>query len=504
MTPILILPVAMPLGAAILALFAWGRPLVQRLIGVASTAALLGFGLWLIAQTMDGRILVVQMGGWPAPFGISFVADLFSALMVAVTGLMGLAVVVYSMVTIPPENEQYGYQPLLQALLAGVSGAFLTGDLFNMFVWFEVMLISSFVLLALGGGRLEIEGAIKYVTLNLISSALFLAALGILYGVAGTLNMADLARLFATTDQPGVVTALAMLFLVSFGIKAAVFPLFFWLPASYHTPPVAVSAIFAGLLTKVGVYALIRVFTLIFVAETGFTHNLILAIAGFTMITGVLGALAQHEFRRVLSFHIVSQIGYMVMGLGLFTPLALAGSVFYIVHHIIVKTNLFLIGGIVERLRKTQELGPLGGIYKSRPALALVFLVPAMSLAGLPPFSGFFGKLALLQASLSEGAYVIAAVALIVSLFTLMSMTKLWNEAFWKTPPGEHPDARGEIHGSWLGAATVVAPVILLAGLTILIGLGVGALFAVAQTAADQLLDPQAYIAAVLGAGGGR
>jgi multicomponent Na+:H+ antiporter subunit D len=504
MTPTLILPVAIPLGAAILALSAWGRPLVQRAIGLVSALALLGFGLWLVAQTVDGRILVTQMGGWPAPFGITFVADLFSALMVAVTGLMGLSVVVYSFVTIPPENERYGYQPLLQALLAGVSGAFLTGDLFNMFVWFEVMLISSFVLLALGGGGLEIEGGIKYVALNLISSALFLAALGILYGVAGTLNMADLARTFATTDRPGVVTTLAMLFLAAFGIKAAVFPVFFWLPASYHTPPVAVSAIFAGLLTKVGVYALIRVFTLIFMANVGFTHGVILAIAGFTMITGVLGALSQHEFRRVLSFHIVSQIGYMVMGLGLFTPLALAASVFYIVHHIIVKTNLFLIGGIVERLRGTQDLGPLGGIYKNRPALALVFLVPAMSLAGVPPLSGFFGKLALLQASLDEGAYLIAAVAVIVSLFTLMSMTKLWNEAFWKTPPGEQPDARGEIHGSWPGAAAVVAPVILLAGLTILIGLGVGPLFAVAQTAADQLLDPQAYITAVLGAGGGR
>ena len=504
MTPTLILPVAVPLAAAIVCLFAWRLPRLQRVIGTASAMALLGLGLWLIEETLDGRILVVQMGGWPAPFGISFVADLFSALMVGVTGLMGLVVVIYSMVTIPPENERYGYHPLLQALLAGVAGAFLTGDLFNMFVWFEVMLISSFVLLALGGSRLETEGAIKYVTLNLLSSALFLAALGILYGTAGTLNMADLARIFASTDQPRVVTALAMLFLVAFGIKAAVFPLFFWLPASYHTPPVAVSAIFAGLLTKVGVYALIRVFTLIFVADVGFTHGLILTIAGLTMITGVLGALAQNEFRRVLSFHIVSQIGYMVMGLGLFTPLALAASVFYIVHHIIVKTNLFLIGGIVERLRGTQELGALGGVYKTRPLLGLIFLVPALSLAGIPPLSGFFGKLALLQASLAEGAYVIAGVAVVVSLFTLMSMTKLWNEAFWKTPPGAGPDARGEIHPAWSGAASVVVPVVVLGALTVAIGLGAGPLFAVAQTAADQLLDRDAYITAVLGAGRGQ
>jgi multicomponent Na+:H+ antiporter subunit D len=268
---------------------------------------------------------------------------------------------------------------------------------------------------------------------------------------------------------------------------------------------VAVSAIFAGLLTKVGVYALIRVFTLLFVQDTGVTHSLILLVAGLTMVTGVLGALAQQDFRRVLSFHIISQIGYMIMGLGLLTPLALAGSVFYVVHHIIVKTNLFLIGGIVLRLHGTLELKRLGGVYRTRPLLGVLFLIPALSLAGLPPLSGFFGKLALLQASLETRSYVIAAVAVAVSLLTLMSMTKLWNEAFWKEPPDDADPAQ-EMHPTPAGRLGLVLPVAVLAALTVCIGVGAGAFFALTERAAEQLLAREPYIRAVLGetAGGVR
>ena len=316
---------------------------------------------------------------------------------------------VYSLGSIDEAREAHGYHPLFHVLLMGVSMAFLTGDLFNLYVAFEVMLMASFVLLSLGGERAQLEGAVKYVTLNLLSSAVFLAAVGVLYGVAGTLNLADLALAVQRGTAPGLVTTLACLFLVAFGIKAAVFPLFFWLPASYHTPPVAVSALFAGLLTKVGVYALVRAFTLVFTGDTALTHGLILAVAVLTMVTGVLGAAAQFEFRRVLSFHIVSQIGYMVLGLGLFTPLALAGTVFYLIHHIVVKTNLFLVAGIVKRLGGTLDLGSLGGLYRRRPALALLFLVPAFSLAGIPPLSGFWGKLVLVKAGLDSGHYAVTA-----------------------------------------------------------------------------------------------
>ncbi|MGH9804593.1 MAG: Na+/H+ antiporter subunit D [Candidatus Acidiferrales bacterium] len=495
MNILLLLPLLIPLLTAALCLLAWPWRRLQRALGVLGAAALLAAALGLLENVWSHGIQAAQMGGWPAPFGITLVADLFSAIMVTLAGLMGLAVGVYALASMDPARESFGFYPLYHILLMGICGAFLTGDIFNLYVWFEVMLIASFVLLALGGERAQMEGAIKYVTLNLLSSALFLAAIGILYGVAGTLNMADLALRLGATSQPGLVTALAMLLLVAFGIKAAIFPLFFWLPASYHTPPVAVSAIFAGLLTKVGVYALIRVFTLLFVHDIGFTHTLLLILSGLTMVTGVLGAVAQNEFRRILSFHIISQIGYMILGLALFTPLALAGSVFYIIHHIIVKTNLFLVSGVARRLGGASDLSRLGGLYVTQPALAILFLIPALSLAGVPPLSGFFAKLALVKAGLAIEQYAIVATALLVSLLTLYSMTKIWAEAFWKpAPPGEPLSPEPP-----RGLRPLLLPVTTLAALTLALGFGAQPIFELALAAADQLLHPAAYIRAVLG-----
>ncbi|MEJ5298837.1 MAG: proton-conducting transporter membrane subunit, partial [Armatimonadota bacterium] len=382
-------------------------------------------------------------------------------------------------------------------LLCGVNGAFLTGDLFNLYVWFEVMLIASFVLLALGGERAQMEGAIKYVTLNLMASALFLAGVGILYGMAGTLNMADLSLKLQDTGHSGLITCVAMLFLTAFGVKAALFPVFCWLPASYHTPPVAVSAIFAGLLTKVGVYALLRVFTLIFTQDIPYTHTIILWAAGFTMVTGVLGAFAQNEFRRILSFHSISQIGYMVMGLGLFSPLALAGSLYFLVHHSVVKTNLFLISGVAEKLGGSFELKKLGGLYASSPLVAGLFFVVAMSLAGMPPLAGFVAKFILARAGLEAGQWVIVGVALAVGMVTLMSMTKIWAEAFWKGSPGgalPQPLSRKAL-------VTLLTPVAFLAALTVITGIGAAPLIHIALRAAEQMLDNSHYIAAVLGEG---
>jgi multicomponent Na+:H+ antiporter subunit D len=502
MNLLLVLPILMPLFTAATSLLFWRRRQLQRWWGVIGMAALCVVAFVLLGCVRQDGIQAVQIGDWPAPFGITLVADLLSAIMVVLAALVGLAVAVYSLADIEAPREAFGYYPLLHILLMGICGAFLTGDLFNLYVWFEVMLIASFVLLALGGEQAQIEGAIKYVTLNLLASAVFLAGVGILYGISGTLNMADLARKLAQVDQPGVVTTVSMLFLIAFGVKAAVFPLFFWLPASYHTPPAAVSAIFAGLLTKVGVYALIRVFTLLFVQDVGYTHTLILIIAGLTMLTGVLGAVAQNEFRRILSFHIISQIGYMIMGLGLFSPLALAGSVFYITHHIIVKANLFLVSGLTYRLRGSYDLNTLGGLYTAYPVVAWLFLIPALSLAGLPPLSGFAAKLILVRAGLESQQYLIVTTALGVGLLTLFSMTKIWIEAFWKTAPhASAPSQDGHdvsAADTPQGMGALLVPISGMALLTVALGLGAEGLFTLAMRAADQLLEPTAYIQAVL------
>jgi multicomponent Na+:H+ antiporter subunit D len=490
---LLTLPILIPLFGGAGALLAWRSRAAQRAIAIAASAALLAAAVLLLELVRRGGIAVTEIGSWRAPFGIVLVADLFSALLVVTSAVIWFAVVLYSRNSIDHRRESFGYYPLLSFLVMGVCGAFLTGDLFNLYVWFEVMLIASFVLMAFGGERAQLESALKYVTLNLISSALFLAGIGLIYAATGVLNMADLAGRLSEVRQPGLVVSIAMLFLVAFGIKAAVFPLFFWLPASYHTPPAAASAIFAGLLTKVGVYALIRVFTLLFVQDVGFTHSLILAIAGLTMISGVLGAVAQNDMRRILSFHIISQIGYMIMGLGLFTRFALAASIFYIVHHMIVKTNLFLVAGLVHRIRGRYELKELGGLYAASPLLGALFLIPAMSLAGMPPLSGFFAKLGLIRGGLDARSYPIVVAAIVTGFLTLYSMTKIWNEAFWKRAPGERPLE------PWPGGArAMLVPIAALAAVTVAIGLGAGWLFEVSLEASAQMLDRTAYIEAVL------
>jgi multicomponent Na+:H+ antiporter subunit D len=494
---VIILPILVPLLTAIINLLLWNQRSTQRLVSVVGSALHLAATVSVFFFIRPAGIVAIQVGNWEAPFGITLVADLFSAIMLVLTGIIGLSVAVYSLGNINPQRESFGYHFFYHVLLMGISGAFLTGDMFNLYVWFEVMLIASFVLMALGGERGQMEGALKYVTLNLISSAVFLAALGILYGVAGTLNMADLSELLPTLDE-GLLNILAMLFLVAFGIKAAIFPLFFWLPAAYHTPPAAVSAIFAGLLTKVGVYAMIRVFTLLFIQDITFTHFVILVLAGFTMASGVLGAASQFEFRRILSFHIISQIGYMILGLAIFSPLAMAGAVFYIMHHIIVKANLFLISGAVNRLKGSYQLKELGGLYRSRLGLSILFLIPALSLAGLPPLSGFWAKLTIIAAALEQEQYLMVGVALSVSLLTLYSMFKIWNEVFWKAAPENNP-ANEKPPLSTQQWALTIAPITVLAVLTLIIGFAAEPFFQLAQETAAQLLEPSLYIESVLG-----
>ena len=497
------LPIVIPLATGVIALLFYDSRDSQRVISVIGSAALLLAGIALLMTARADGILVTEMGGWPPPFGINFVADLFSSLMVLMTGLIAFTVSVYSLATMDPRRESFGYYPLFHILLMGITGSFLTGDMFNLFVWFEVMLISSFVLIALGGERPQLEGAIKYVALNLISSAILLGAIGLLYGLAGTLNMADLGMKLQDVDEPWLVTTVGMLFLVSFGIKAAVFPMFFWLPASYHTPPIAVTALIAALLSKVGIYALVRAFTLIFTQETSYTHQILLVVAGLTMITGVLGAVAQYEVRKLLSFHIISQIGYMLVGLAILSPLALAGSIFYIIHNMVTKTNLFLISGVAFRLQGTYELKKLGSLYRYHPWVSSLFFVSAMALAGMPPFSGFFAKLTLVRGSLEIEHYAIVAVALLTSLLTLFSMTKIWTEGYWTPSPAEEegklPPGVDEFPGWTRNMVAMFLPIIILASLSVGMGILAQPVISLLVETAEQLLDPSLYIESVIG-----
>ncbi|MEO1237686.1 MAG: proton-conducting transporter membrane subunit [Planctomycetota bacterium] len=506
MTLLPVLPILIPLLAAAACLlgrrsFAW-----QRGVAVAGAVGLLGSGLALVVAADRVGVIAVQVGGWSAPFGITLAADRFGAVMVLLAGVMGLVVCLFSLFEATRRDIHRGFFPLLLVLLAGVSGAFLTGDLFNLYVWFEVLLISSFVLLSLGGGRANLEGAVKYVALNLVGSMLFLTGVGVLYGATKTLNMADLhgALQEVQAENPTLVLALAATFAVAFSLKAALFPLFFWLPASYHVPSAGTCAVFAALLTKVGVYALVRTFTLVFPGAEDVLF-VVLIVAGVTMVSGVLGAVTQFEMKRILAWHSISQVGYIVAGVGLLSAsdpevraLGLAAAVVFLVHHGTIKPALFLVAGLVQRRRGTTQLKPLGGLASATPWLAALFLLAALSLAGLPPSSGFWAKLAVLRALVEGAEWWVLAAALAAGLLTLMSMMKIWNEAFWKPPPPEvNPQVNPEVSGGRAVPWGMAAPVVALVVLVTAIGLWPQPLLGYADRAARQLLDPAAYVEAV-------
>lgn len=430
--------------------------------------------------------LVTEFGRWAVPVGIGFHVDLLSAIMVLVTAVVAFCGAWYALGEIGGTIWRRSYGAFYCLLIAGINGALCTGDLFNMFVWFEVMLTASFALLVLGRRRRTLQGATKYVVINMVSSFLFLCALGLLYGKTGTLNLGDIARRLASSDSDPLILTSAALLMVAFGIKAGVFPLYFWLPASYPHTGFATSAVFGGLLTKVGVYALFRVFGGVLGTFSELTGPLLLVIGALTMVLGVLGAASQFHLRRILSFHIISQIGYLVMGLGLFTQGAIAAAIFYTAHHILVKTNLFFAAGLIAVTGRSERLDRLGGLITARPMLALLFAIPALSLGGIPPLSGFFAKFLLIREALRAGAWVWAAIALAVGLLTLFSMSKIWAEAFWKPSPrsrGPQPVRR----------PGRMAPMAIMAALTILIGLFVGPLYRIADRASEQLIAQQSF-----------
>ncbi|OZB34922.1 MAG: Na+/H+ antiporter subunit D [Pseudomonas sp. 34-62-33] len=493
---LLVAPILIPLCSLLLAIILRRHLLAVRVLSLTGAVLLLAVGLMLVWQAAQGVVLSGQVGGWQAPFGISLVIDRLSAVMIAISALVALVTLLYGVAKDNDSTIGRDFHLFIQGLLTGICGAFITADIFNLYVWFEVLLIASFALMALGGGSRRLAGSMTYVALNLFATLIFLLSAGLVYGASGTLNMGELAMIMRSGEAPPGVTPALLLMLLSFAIKAALFPVFGWLPATYHVALTAVSAMFAGLLTKVGVYALIRLVTLLW-PEHGLPHQLLLWVACATMLVGVLGAAAQTEVRRILSFHIVSQVGYMILGLALATPLALAGAVFYLIHHIVVKANLFFIGGLAARICGSERLADMGGLYKRMPWLALLFAIPALSLAGIPPLSGFWAKFLLVKASLDAAAWWAAGIALLTGVFTLLSMNKIWNEAFLKPHPGgeEALQTVTGIRAAWLGMSA-------LALLTVLIGLGAGPLIDYAVAAAAQLADPQAYLQPFTGAGG--
>ncbi len=496
MTDLIPLVVIVPLLAAALCVIAARHRRVQRIVSLIALSSNVVTSIVLLIEVDDEGILVTQAGGWRVPIGITLMVDRLSAVMLVVSSLMLISVMVYAIGLGDEERRFAAFHPIYLALAAGVSASFITGDLFNLFVAFEVMLVASYVLLTLGGRRAQVRSGMTYVIISLIASTFFVTALALLYAATGTVNMVELAERMPELEA-GVRLGFSLLLVVVFGIKAGVFPLFFWLPDSYPTAPGAITAVFAGLLTKVGVYAIIRSQTLLFPPDDR-QGTLLLVVAALTMIIGVFGALSQDDLRRILSFHVISQIGYMIFGLAMFTLAGIAGAVFYVVHHIAVKTSLFLVAGMVEFRTGSGRLSHVGGLVRSAPVVAILFAFPALSLAGLPPFSGFIAKFALVDAGLDKGVYLVVVASLLASLLTVMSMAKIWLGVFW----GDAEDARvvrrlrdpSSRSPYLMGIATGVVVSISLALIVF-----ADPVYQFAERAAEELLEPGRYVEAVLG-----
>lgn len=494
---LVIMPVALCIMVGAVLMMIRDRTRLHPLIAIPGLVLLVLIDAALLWKVASNGPVTMVMGRWLPPFGIAFTVDLLGAMLALAAAIVALAGSLYALTDVNDSARRYGFFPFLMLLLAGVSGAFLTGDVFNLYVWFEVLLISSFGLLVLGSEREQIDGALKYAVLNLLGTTLFLIAVGYLYALFGTLNMADIAMKVQETRNTLPLVTLSALFLFAFGMKAAAFPVNFWLPASYHTPRVVVSALFAGLLTKVGIYALIRVMVMLLPVEREELSLMIVITAAATMLTGVLGALAQTDIRRLLGYLVISGIGSMLAGVALGGPGGVSGAIFYALHSIVVMTALYLAVGLAARIGGSYSLDRLGGIYRQNALLAFVTLALFFAVSGLPPFSGFWPKVILVKAALDVGAWWLAGVLLLTGFLTTIAVGRVFLLAYWR-PRIEHDAGTGAKALPW----TAVLPVICLTAMVFGFGLMPEGLLRLVQAAAAGLDNPGAYIQSVFPAGG--
>lgn len=482
MTASLALPVAAPMLAAAVLLMVRAR-WAHRTIGFLVTIGVLVLGVSLLVASGDG-VLVEQVAGWPGGIAVPLVADTLSALLLVVSAVLVLACTAFAAATGADENRHFW--PLVLLLSGGVYGAYLTGDLFNLFVCIEIMLLPSYVLLTLQNKPDQLAAARIYIPVNLLASTLLITGIALVYGTAGTVNLGELQGQALTSPPVAIAAGVVLLALA---VKSAVVPVHGWLPRAYPHAHPAVLALFSGLLTKVGLYAAWRIYAVVFDGDPSYRWVFV-AIAILTMVIGVLGAVGQQNMREILSFHMVSQIGYLVLGIALFTPIGLTAAVFYLVQYVLVKAALLLVAGAVAHGYGTDRLDQLGGLARREPLLAVAFIGAGLSLAGLPPFSGFVAKFALVVAAVTEGEYLGAAVAVGVSLLTLTSMIKIWLGAFWGETP-HHVRERPRLRFG------VVAPALALTATSLVLGVGAQALFPWAEQAAADLLDAAGYAQAV-------
>lgn len=549
--------VAVPLLAGGLLVLAGERHRIQSTVMFTVLGVSLVASVLLVIELADGATIAHGAGGWPFGVSIPFAADMFTALMLLTTSI--LAVVCAWFAEASGFTRQRYFAPLVLILMVGVNGSLLTADLFNFFVFIEVMLLPSYglyVLVTSGRSGLRmIEGIRLYVSANLLASTMLLAGVAFVYGTAGTVNLGELAGMAG--EDPAVALSMAIVMLAMM-IKAAVVPVHSWLARTYPYTSPAVTALFSGLHTKVGVYAVYRFYAVTFEGDTRWLWIGVLLFS-LTMLLGVLGAVGEKGSREILVFHMVSQLGYILLGVALFTELGLTAGIFYLVHHMLVKAALFMATGAVEVRYGTGEIGKVSEVARREPVIAVAFFIAALSLAGIPPFSGFVAKFSLMVGAWEAGEIAAVVVMVLVSLVTLLSMLKIWGGIFWGNPapdpterasaktepvrpggagapeqggrivtesataptapvvtaadgeepdrtpvqepkptvaPGYGPPGEDAVPGRRI-SGWLAAPAVILAVATVVIGLGAEVLLSLSETAAHNLLDISGYVEAV-------
>ncbi|MFC7687859.1 Na+/H+ antiporter subunit D [Ureibacillus sp. GCM10028918] len=495
MNNFLLLPIIIPFFFAMILMFGQRKIAYQRITTLLGLVLSIICAAGLVLNVYEDGPQIVTFGNWPVPFGITMVSDMVSALLVLTTLILALFIVWYGFGSIGKEREQFFYYSGIMFILTGVNGAFTTGDIFNLFVFFEVLLMSSYLLIVLGGEKAQLRESIKYILVNVISSALFVITVAYLYSVVGTLNMADISLKIAELNQPGILTVIAVLFLLVFGMKAAIFPIYFWLPSAYSAPPIPVLALFGALLTKVGVYAITRTYTLFFTHDLSFTHELLLILAILTIVAGCIGALAHFDVKQIIIYNIVIAVGVILFGVAQMNEAGLEGSMFYLIHDMIIKAALFMLIGVVIYVTGTTNLRKMGGLMKTYPALGWFYLIAALGLVGVPPLSGFIGKLLIVQGGFEAGNTWSTILVLASSIVVLLSAMRIFIYAFW----GEEGQLSTNVEKAKYNRLFI--PTVLLVVLSIFYGIGTEWLTPFMGDAAKILFDPSIYTDAVMKGG---
>ncbi|MBU8792261.1 MULTISPECIES: Na+/H+ antiporter subunit D [Bacillaceae] len=490
MNNLVVLPMVIPVLAGILFVFFRNQIKLQRWISFIVMIGNIGIAAYLLHLNQIAGIQRIDFSGWMPPFGISFVADSFALILVLLTSLVAAICLIYAFSSIGEAREKMYFYSFVNFLVAGVNGSFLTGDLFNLYVCFEIMLLASYVLIALGGEKVQLRESIKYVLINVLSSWFFLVAIAYLYGAIGTLNMAHISERIAESGQTPLLTVISIVFLTVFALKAGLL-LYFWLPGSYSIAPTAVAALFGALLTKVGIYAMIRVFTLFFYHDPSITHTFITVLAALTLIGGSIGAVAYKDIRLIVTYNVVIAVGFILVGLAVATPEALEGSIYYLMHDMIVKALLFLLAGTMISVTGTTRIDEMSGLIRNYPLLGWMFFIVMLSLAGVPPLSGFIGKVLVGQGTIETGSYILLALAFLSSIFVLYSLLRVFLQCFWGETIISSEDEIPMKNG-WM------IPCAILTIGTIVLGLGAEFIFPYVSDAANTLLNPSDYIDAVL------